>query len=221
MESDWKKFNSRVEYDKDSNKMNPLKFNGLEDTANIKTLAEKLSRINDHATTHGEHCPVGELYGFPLLVKTEDTMKEGLFMKENRFFVEGEGNNKYTYNNGQLATEPRLAVYSFLHALEKLPTLIENHDKKIAELSKDLPILQEIANSTWRREDELKSELAALDRKIQLSLKPIDEGTDKQEQKQPKTETPKTMEVINGLVSGKMMPQNFNSSINDRVVYVK
>jgi hypothetical protein len=39
----------------------------------------------------------------------------------------------------------------------------------------------------WLRENELKglkTELAALDRKIQLSLKPVDTGKDKQEEKQ-------------------------------------
>ena len=44
---------------------------------------------------------------------------------------------------------------------------------------KDLPVLQEVVKGAWRKENELKelkSELAALDRKIQLSLKPIEGG---------------------------------------------
>ncbi|MDR1983955.1 MAG: hypothetical protein LBQ28_03930 [Prevotellaceae bacterium] len=113
--------------------------------------------------------------------------KEGLFMKENRFFVEGEGNVKYSHNNGRIANDPKLAVQSFLHALEKIPTLIENHEKKNVELSRDLPVLQEIAKSVWRKEDELKAlktEFAALDRKIHLSLKPIDQSEDKPNEKQ-------------------------------------
>jgi hypothetical protein len=51
--------------------------------------------------------------------------------------------------------------------------------------------LQEIAQSTWRKEDvlkELKSELSALDRKIQLSLKPIDQSEDKPDKKQENPE---------------------------------
>ncbi|MDR1984582.1 MAG: DNA methylase, partial [Prevotellaceae bacterium] len=143
---------------------------------------EKLNKLNDNATTHGELYKIGELYGFKLMIKTEDTMKEGLFMKENRFFAEGEGNVKYSHNNGRIANDPKLAVQSFLHALEKIPTLIENHEKKNVELSRDLPVLQEIAKSVWRKEDELKTlktEFAALDRKIHLSLKPIDQSEDK------------------------------------------
>ena len=42
-------------------------------------------------------------------------------------------------------------------------------------LEKEIPQLQEIAGKVWKKEDELKqlkSELAALDRKIQLELAP-------------------------------------------------
>ena len=47
--------------------------------------------------------------------------------------------------------------------------------------------LQEIAGKTWKKEDELKqlkSELAALDRKIQLKLAPKHEETPSQGQEQ-------------------------------------
>ena len=42
----------------------------------------------------------------------------------------------------------------------------------------------EVVNGSWKKEEqlkELKTELAALDRKIQLSLKPIEEGESQQE----------------------------------------
>jgi len=42
-------------------------------------------------------------------------------------------------------------------------------------LEREIPQLQEIAGKVWKKEDELKqlkSELAALDRKIQLELAP-------------------------------------------------
>ena len=45
--------------------------------------------------------------------------------------------------------------------------------EKNAVLAKDIPLLKEIAGKQWKKEDELKglkSELAALDRKIQLEL---------------------------------------------------
>jgi hypothetical protein len=199
----------------------------------VKVLAAKLGHLNDHATTHGEHYPIGELYGFKLLVKTEDTMKEGLFLKENRFFVEGEGHVKYAYNNGHIANDPKLAVNYFIHALERIPTLIENYQKKNVELSKDLPVLQEIAKSSWRKEDELKelkSELSALNRKIDLSLKPIDTSEDKDKEQtistpglkppeQPKeTEAQRAVSEIQGLMSGKMSVNDYKKAMGERLV---
>ena len=93
MKGDLEAFNSRVKYDTASDKqtppkLNPLKLDGIEN-ADVKVLAEKLNHINDHATTHGEHYKIGELYGFKLLVKTEDTLKEGLALTQNKFYIEG------------------------------------------------------------------------------------------------------------------------------------
>lgn len=64
---------------------------------------------------------------------------------------------------------------AFLNALEKIPGILEQEQKKITELQKDLPILQEVVNGTWKKEQalsDLKTELAAVERKIQLSIKP-------------------------------------------------
>ena len=221
MKGDWETFNSSVQYDKEGNILNPLKLDGIE-SADVKVIAAKLNHLNDHATTHGEHYPIGELYGFKLLVKTEDSMKEGLFMKENRFFIEGEGHIKYSHNNGHIANDPKLAVQSFLHALEKIPSLIEKYEKDNIKLSADLPVLQEISQSTWRKENELKalkSELAALDRKIQLSLKPIDQSEDKSDKTQKNEQHPNTnpystdkrLKEYEEIVSGKQAIPNYNN----------
>jgi hypothetical protein len=109
-------------------------------------------------------------------------------MRENRFFVEGEGNIKYSYNNGHIANDPILASQNFLKALEKMPSLIEHHEAKAETLARDIPALQEVVKATWRKEDvlkELKTELAALGRKIELSLKPVDQSEeDKEAEKQ-------------------------------------
>lgn len=96
-------------------------------------------------------------------------------IRVNRFLVQGEGNIKYTYNNGIIAKDEKLAATNFLNALEKLPGYIEQEKKKIAEIQKDLPVLQEVVNGSWSKENrlsELKTELAAVERKIQLSITP-------------------------------------------------
>ena len=58
--------------------------------------------------------------------------------------------------------------------------------------ARDIPQLQEIAGKVWKKEDELKqlkSELSALDRKIQLELAPPTPVSEEQEKKQ-ETESP-------------------------------
>lgn len=48
----------------------------------------------------------------------------------------------------------------------------------------EIPQLREIAGKTWKKEDELKglkTELAALDRKIQLELTPPQQAAEKEE----------------------------------------
>lgn len=80
-----------------------------------------------------------------------------------------------------------LAYYkrNFINSLEHIPQTIEQYKEKNAVLAKDIPLLKEIAGKQWKKEDELKglkSELAALDRKIQLEL--AKENEPKQEEQQ-------------------------------------
>ncbi|KAA6304909.1 putative type I restriction enzymeP M protein [termite gut metagenome] len=86
-----------------------------------------------------------------------------------------------------MASDPKLASLYFLSALEKIPKLIEKYQADTEKIAGDLPVLREVETGAWRKENELKdlkSELSALDRKIQLSLKPIEQGEDKQKEMQ-------------------------------------
>ena len=144
------------------------------DATDEKILGKRLQEIAKNATTGGLYQPVGELYGFPVKVVSERVFKEGLEFTDNRFVVEG--NYKYTYNNGHLAmADPIAAARNFLNALERIPSIVEQYKEKSKVLERDIPLLQEIVGKVWKKEDELKqlkSELAALDRKIQLELAP-------------------------------------------------
>nr|WP_233551684.1 hypothetical protein [Parabacteroides sp. AF48-14] len=94
---------------------------------------------------------------------------------QNKFMVEGLDGIKYTYNNGYIAKDPKLAVMNFINALERIPAMIEKREKENAELSKDIPILREIVAASWPKDAEIKrlnEELATLNRKIQLTIKP-------------------------------------------------
>ena len=173
MTEDWNRFLSVVQTDKEGSRLNLVKLDGV-DSMDEKVLGKRLQEIAKNATTGGLYKAVGELYGFPIKVVSERMLKEGLEFTDNRFVVEG--NYKYTYNNGHLAmADPVAAARNFLNALEKIPSTIDQYKAKNEVLEKEIPQLQEIAGKVWKKEDELKqlkSELAALDRKIQLELAP-------------------------------------------------
>ena len=187
--ADYAAFTSRAQTDEDGYHRNLVRLDGLTAT-DVKSVGTKLQEIAKNATTGGQHLPIGELYGFPILVKTESAIREGVEVKQNRFFIEGA--YKYSHNNGQLAmSDHKAAATSFLNALERIPKQIEQLQAENAKLEKDLPTLREIVGGTWKKEDELKqlkSEVAALERKIQLTLTPPtqtkgENGEQKQETK--------------------------------------
>mgnify|MGYP001038184645 CR=1 FL=1 len=184
MTEDWEKFTATAKTDKEGNRLNALRIEGV-DSTDEKVLGKRLQEIAKNAVTGGIYQPVGELYGFPVKVVSERVFKEGLEFTDNRFVVEG--NYKYTYNNGHLAmADPIAAARNFLNALERIPSMVEQYKEKNKALERDIPQLQEIVGKVWKKEDELKqlkSELAALDRKIQLELAPPAPEVKQQEEK--------------------------------------
>ena len=175
MEADQKQLMERIRKNDKGEILNPIKLNGLPENTDVKAIGKKLNELADKARTYGFYDEIGSLYGFKLLVKTEASMKDGFDFTENRFFVEGTGSIKYTYNNGIMATDPKLAAMNFLNALQKIPTLIDNENKRIAKEQKDLPILREVVNIAWKKEEqlkELKNEQAEVDKKILKSITP-------------------------------------------------
>ena len=72
-------------------------------------------------------------------------------------------------------SDHKAAALNFLNALERIPKLIEQYKTQNTTMERDIPTLQEVVNGTWRKEEDLKklkSELSALERKIQLTLAP-------------------------------------------------
>ena len=82
--------------------------------------------------------------------------------------------------------DPKAAATNFLNALEKIPGIISQRKEKNEALARDIPQLQEIAGKVWKKEDvlkRLKSELSALERKIQLEIVPTKSSEEKEESK--------------------------------------
>ena len=181
---DWEYLNKVAPADAETGlRPNPLKLDGV-DSDNIEILGNRLAAINQKARTEDDYMKIGTLFDFRILVRTEKSYDGDTQVLHNKFMVEGLDGIKYTYNNGYIAKEPKLAVMNFINALERIPAMIEKREKENAELSKDIPVLREIVAATWPKDSEIKQlgeELASLNRKIQLTLKPVglhEEGKD-------------------------------------------
>ena len=77
MTEDWEKFTAAAQIDKDGNRLNLIKIDGL-DTTDEKAIGKRLQDIAKNATTGGVPQRIGELYGFPIKVVSERTLSEGL-----------------------------------------------------------------------------------------------------------------------------------------------
>ena len=177
-QSDLGLFEQRVERDTEGLPVNKLTIKGLEECTDIKVIAARLHEIEEKARTKGDYNKIGEIYGFSIMVKTENSSKELFDCSSNRFFVKGQESIYYTYNNGRLATDPKLACENFVNALERIPKVIESHEKEMAKIVANKDVYINIAGGSWKKEDELralKSEAAELDRKIVLTLAPTEE----------------------------------------------
>ena len=81
--------------------------------------------------------------------------------------------------------------------------------QKIADIQKDLPVLQEILSGSWNKEAELtqlKTDLAAIDRRILLSITPESSGAEEgesveqgEQESQEQHNTPEKQEVKSGV----------------------
>lgn len=171
-------FNSRVQVAPDGSRLNPVKLDGFQATDPV-AIGKKLNEIADKTRTHGAHEKIGSLYGFDLLVKSETTNKDGFDLIQNRFFIRGEGQILYNYNYGSLAADPKTASLNFLKALDSMPKLLEKYQTDTDKRMQDVPVLRQVVESVWSKENDLKdlkTELTDLERKIELSLKPIEQS---------------------------------------------
>jgi N12 class adenine-specific DNA methylase len=185
MKADVARYEAVVRRDKDGNPLNNLTI----DTCNLsdeKNMGIHLQGLAQRTDTHGQYKRIGEVYGFPISIISERTLVDGKESVQNRFVVEG--NYKYKFNNGFIAmSDTHAACMNFVNALEKIPGIIAQYEERTAKLRADVPQLEAIISKSWGKEEELKqlkSDLAALDRKITAALAPKKEERDGEEIKQ-------------------------------------
>lgn len=151
----------------------PLDYAGQQ-----KALGERLWRIEQTARTQGIPLKIGSLYGFDLMVKTNEQIVRDADGNEdviytNYFTVQG-CRILHTVNNGKLShVSPRMAAEYALRCLLELTRRIADWQQWIADNNVTIRQLGELLKQTWSKEDELrraKADLAKLDRKINAEM---------------------------------------------------
>ena len=163
--SDWEKYNSNIQHDKNGNVMNNIKFTSLE-TTDLKKIANYLLEMNKSKTIF-DHKKIGSLLGFDIKVNTEINEKNSF----HKFYIESQ--YVYTHNNGHLASTPQLALGSFIKALDVIPRILKKTEDEKEKLLKDLNTMQIEIKRSWGKDEqlkELKNTLSELERKIQYTL---------------------------------------------------
>ncbi len=185
MKADCARYQEVVQRDKDGNPINNLTIDSCRLT-DEKNMGIHLQGLAINTNTNRRYQRIGEIYGFPISIISEPTVVDGHESVQNRFVVEG--SLKYKYNNGFIAmSDTHAACMNFVNALEKIPGIIAQFEERTARLKADVPQLEAIIAKTWGKDDELKqlkSELAAIDRKITAELAPKREEQDGVENKQ-------------------------------------
>ena len=185
LDADKQQLDSHLKRDALGNVVVEVKIEGKVYT-DLEELGAKVQQIAETMDTKGQTEEIGEIYGFLIKVRTEEVEKGGLPFRENNFGVYG--NIVYRHNNGQVAKKDKeAAATSFIRALEKIPSLVEKYQKDVKWYQNKIDQLTPTANKEWKKEKELhdlKNELAALDRKIQMELAPKEEKPETPEEKE-------------------------------------
>lgn len=172
-------YTSQLTYDKEGAKVNPIRLDSV-----VSADAEKIGNYiielyKKWQPTTGNDQKVGELYGFNCYIRQQQESYEdkGLFTYRyhNGFYVQHkDGGVKYTYNQGQPSVDnPKLSARHFISALDQVVKIKERYQKDLAELDKNIPVLQKLAEKSFEKENEIKEmkqELSRLEREITLKI---------------------------------------------------
>lgn len=181
-QSDMERFNAAVQTDADGNAVNAIaidgfKFDGKPEDFD-KAVGEVLVKIDRTARTNGLVKTIGNIYGFPISVRTKQYNYDGTTEFANIFSVRG-SRNVYLFNaegksSGRVnRLSSRLTGQMALKALLRVPRMISGWQQMFAENDSHIHQLDAIINIAWGKDDELanlRKELSALDLKINQSL---------------------------------------------------
>jgi N12 class adenine-specific DNA methylase len=170
-------YKGKLKHDPEGAKINLIQLKGMlsaEAEAIGKTIID-LYRSWEPERGQPDEKQIGNLYDFELYVRREREPfeQDGMiqYRYQNNLYAESpETGIKYMYNNGHPNIDnPKLAARYFLNAIDRTIPLREKYDKQLADIEKEIPVLQQITQKVFEKEPELaefKKELARLEKQI-------------------------------------------------------
>ncbi len=217
-------YKTALRYEKDGAKLNPVQIKefAATDAEAIGQFLMKLYKEWKPDKGQSDNHNIGELYGFDLYIRRQkETYEEkGLFEYKysNVFYAESkETGIKYTWNGGHINIDnPKLSARYFLNAIDRVEALKDKYEKSLAELERNIPVLEHIILKPFEKEGELaqlKADAARLEREITIKIQ-----TNQMQQQGAGVSNPlginesKTIEPVNGKSEKVLLPKKV---IND------
>lgn len=174
-------YKSRLQFEKDGGKANPIQLTGFKSIDSEAIGKHIISLYKDWkpATDGQQEQKIGSLYGFDLYIRRHRETYEDKGMFEyrysNSFYAQHKDDGiKYTYNNGLPNTDnPKLAARHFLNAIDRVESLKEKYGRTLSELNTEIPKLEQLVAKPFLQEAELqtmKNELAGMERQIAIKI---------------------------------------------------
>ena len=129
----------------------PLRLDQKPELITVEEIGKYLNKVRIQANTGGYYQKVGEIFGFNFVVRTETFHDGSSTIYRNRFLVEGK-ENFYTYNNGDLAGNPELAVTNPIKALERISVSLESLENQNIKNREIITGLEKSVQRTWSKE---------------------------------------------------------------------
>ena len=174
-------YKSRLQFEKDGSKANPIQINNC-NTTDAEAIGKHLIKLNAEwkpGAGESELLEIGLLYSFSLYIRREKQAFENKGMFEyqhhNIFHAESKQSGlKYLWNNGYINTDnAKLAARYFLNAIDRVETLKEKYQKNVKELSQNIQMMEQIVKKPFERSEELsqlKMDVAKLEREISIRI---------------------------------------------------
>ncbi len=178
LSSDRQHYEQVLTHDKDGIKLNPIRLENFK-LPEPEHIGKYLIDLHHKELNGIDSLKIGTLYGYGLYVRPHHHSSElkGQWVDQpaNQFYAQREKDGiKYTYNSGYPNTDnPKLAARYFLNAIDMVGSLEQRHKKEVAELEKEMPMVQKILDKPFEKENELKElkgKVENLEREISLKI---------------------------------------------------